>query len=83
MVQQLGAGLAEQVAHAHRDATGGQDGMNLALPAGADRDQLGPMAHQLPQVADLGWGEPGSGSRPMRSRSARSVASRKSFFTRR
>jgi transposase-like protein len=59
VVQQLDAGLAEPVAHAHRDAAGGQDRVHLALPAAADRDQPGPMAYQLAQVADLGWSDPG------------------------
>jgi hypothetical protein len=58
VVQQLGAGLAEQVAHAYRDPAGGQDRVDLALPAAADRDQLGAMAHQLPQLPHLRRGDP-------------------------
>jgi hypothetical protein len=58
VVQQLGAGLAEQVAHPYRDPAGSQDRVDLALPASADRDQLGAMAHQLPQIPHLRRGDP-------------------------
>ena len=59
--QPLPTGDAEQVRHRDQHAGLGQHGMDLRLETGSDRDQLGPIAHQLPQLAGLRWGDPGLG----------------------
>jgi hypothetical protein len=82
-VQQLAAADAEQVAHRDRHALFGQHRMHLRLQPGPQGDELGPVPHLLPHLAHRSWAVQASGSRPIRSRSARSAASRASFFTRR
>jgi hypothetical protein len=47
-VEQLGAPHAEQVGHRHVHALFSQHGVDLELAVGAEADELGPVAHQLP-----------------------------------
>ena len=56
--QPLAAGDAEQIRHRDQHPGLGQHGMDLRLESGSDRDQLGSVAHQLPQLAGLRWGDP-------------------------
>ena len=57
-VEQAGARDAEQVAHRHRHPFFGQNGVDLGLETGPQMDQLGPVADQLSQLAQLGRGDP-------------------------
>jgi hypothetical protein len=56
--QPLPTGDSEQIRHRDQHAGFGQHRMDLRLQSGSDRDQLGAVAHQLPQLARLGWGDP-------------------------
>jgi hypothetical protein len=58
LVEQRGAADPEQVRHGHVHALLGQHGVDLGLEPGAQRDQLAPVPHRLPQSAHLGRGDP-------------------------
>ncbi len=62
--QELGAQDPEEVAHVHRHALFGQHGMDLGLEAGAQVDELGPIADQLTQLTQRRWGHPALGQAP-------------------
>jgi hypothetical protein len=73
---------AEQVRAGHRDPELGQHRVDLVLALAAQPDQLVPVPGQLPQVR-ISWGViHASGSRPIRSRSARLAASLAPVLTR-
>jgi hypothetical protein len=57
-VQQLLPTGTEQIAHRHRHPAAGEHRMDLAFHAGAQRHQLGPVAHQLPQLPNRRRGDP-------------------------
>jgi hypothetical protein len=61
----------------------GHHRVHLGLEPRAQDDELGPIAAQLPQLPGRRRGDPRLGSQPRRSMSARSMASRSWFFTRR
>ena len=61
LVEEDLAAHSEQVAHGHRHALLRQDGVDLGLEAGAQVDELAPIADELAQFAQRWWGDPGLG----------------------
>ena len=59
--QPLPTGACEPVRHRDQYAGFGEHRMDLGLQSGSGRDELGSVAHQLAQLARLGWGDPGLG----------------------
>ena len=56
--QPLPTGDSEHIRHRDQYAGLGEHGVDLRRQSGSDRDQLGAVAHQLPQLAGLAWGNP-------------------------
>ena len=55
------AGQAPQVLDRWMQPVLGQHRLDLGLEPGAQGNELGPVAHQLPQLAHRRWGDPGFG----------------------
>ena len=67
---------AEQVAHRHLHAGAGEHGVDLALQARAQPDQLRPVPHPAAQLPGRGWGDPrlGQPAHPQQIGQVRGVA---------
>jgi hypothetical protein len=76
-------GSARLAAHGSQHTVFRHHRLRLGLEPRAPDDELGPMAAKLPQLPGRRRGDPRLGSQPRRSMSARSMASRSWFFTRR
>ena len=61
LVEEDLAAHPEQVAHGHRHPFFRQDGVDLGLEAGAQMDELAPIADEFAQLAQRRWGDPGLG----------------------
>ncbi len=61
LVEEDLAAHPEQVAHGHRHPFFRQDGVDLGLEAGAQMDELAPVADEFAQFAQRWWGDPGLG----------------------
>ena len=58
MGEELAATNAEQIGHRHGHAMFGEHGMGLAFEPGPQRDELGPVTHQLTPLAYLRGRDP-------------------------
>jgi hypothetical protein len=74
--EQLLPGRAEQVAHRHLYAGGGEHGVDLALQIRAEADQLGAVTDPAAQLPGGRWGDPrlGQPTHPQQIRQVRGVA---------
>jgi hypothetical protein len=83
LVKQLQTTHGEQVRHRHLHTLHSKDRVDLGLQTRTKRHQPAAIANRLTQFPARPWRDPAFGKSAIRNRSARSAASRSSFFTRR